>query len=92
MSKLKRETIIVDFLNFGLLPIILKLDSKKNYLFIYLFSNNKIIEEIVKIILKIKKVRYKFIPLNSKRTYKKQSNLSDELTHKFVQNLNWDPI
>jgi hypothetical protein len=88
MSKLKKETIIVDFLNFGLLPIILKLDSKKNYLFIYLFSNKKIIEEIVKIILKIKKVRYKFIPLNSKRTYKKQSNLSDELTHKFIKNLN----
>lgn len=81
----KRETIVVDFLNFGIIPIINSLNSKKNILLIYLFPTNQIVEILIKKLLRKKKIDYEYIPFNSKQTYKEQTNLADEITHEFLK-------
>ena len=54
MNQYKREILVVDFLNIGLLPIISKLSSKRKFLLIYLFSGNFFIEKLIKFVLKKK--------------------------------------
>ena len=85
MSNSNYQTIIVDFLNIGLIPLISKLDPNTTISFVYLFNSNRFVEKLIKFILKKKHIKYKFIPLNSKRTYKEQSNITDEITLNFLK-------
>lgn len=88
MNQYKREILVVDFLNIGLLPIISKLSSKRKFLLIYLFSGNFFIEKLIKFVLKKKDINYRFIPFNAKKTYKTQCNLADEISLKFIRKFN----
>ena len=89
MISCKKMTLVVDYLNIGLIPIIYKLDIKKNILLIYLFNSNIFVEKFIKFILKTKNINYKFIPLNSKRTYKKHSAVINVITLNFIKNFNF---
>jgi hypothetical protein len=78
--------ILIDYLNLGLLLILLKLKFDDE-IYVIFHNNNSYIESILLKWLFIKGVRVNFKKLNSKKTYLGHTMLADKISQSYIDNL-----
>ena len=82
----KTRKVVVDYLNFGLLLSLLKLEKGSEVFFLFR-SRSFYVEKCVSYILNFKSVTTKFVRLNSTVSYRFQSDVCDRIASKVVVDL-----
>jgi len=86
MSRMRKSKLVVDYLNFGLFFLALKLEKESEVY--YLFKSRiPLVEKIVAYVFRLRGVRLRLAPLKSIKSYRSQSDMCDRLASQFVEKL-----
>ena len=80
------KIIVVDYINFGLLPSLLRLEDGSKVFFLFK-PQILLIERCISYILKFKNITTHFVRLNSAKSYRFQSDVCDTIASKVVVDL-----
>ena len=86
-NQTKASKVVVDYLNFGLLFLLFKLEKGSQVFFLFK-SHSPLIEICISYILNLNSIATKFIWLNSTTSYRLQSDACDDIALQIVTGLN----